>query len=56
MAQVMEKQQEEALPKLDLSTAPLPPTEHVVDEGASPEGTGYEVLLQVLPLLLQCVH
>lgn len=50
MIQVLEKQEDEALPELDLSTAPLPPTEHVVDEGASPEATGYEILLQVPPL------
>ena len=56
MAQVLEWQEEEARPELDLSTAPLPPTEHVVDEGASPEATGYEILLQVPPLFLQRMH
>ena len=48
MSQILERQQEEEVaPKLDLSAAPLPSTEHVVDEGAAPEGTGYEILLQV---------
>ena len=50
MAQaVAERQQEQSPAGLDLSAAPLPPTEHVVDEGAAPEGSGYEILLQVLP-------
>ena len=48
MAQVLERQQEQAPAELALSAAPLPPTEHVVDEGAAPEGTGYEILLQVM--------
>lgn len=47
MAQAVERQQEQSPAELDLSAAPLPPTEHVVDEGAAPEGTGYEILLQV---------
>ena len=47
MSQILERQPEEGeIPKLDLSAAPLPP-KHVVDEGAAPEGTGYEILLQV---------
>ena len=48
MAQALKRQQEDIPAGLDLSAAPLPPTEHVVDEGAAPEGTGYEILLQVL--------
>lgn len=53
MSQVLERpqQQEEEISELDLSAAPLPPTEHVVDEGAAPMGTGYEILLQVCPAL-----
>ncbi len=51
MSRVLTRQEEEVVPELDLSTAPLPPTEHVVDEGAGPEGTGYEILLQVQPCL-----
>ncbi len=53
MSQVLERQEEEVVtPELDLSAAPLPPTEHVVDEGTAPEGTGYEILLQVQPCYL----
>ena len=48
MARVLERRQEDDLAGLDLSAAPLPPREHVKDEGAAPEGTGYEILLQVL--------
>ena len=55
MSQILERQQEEEVaPKLDLSAAPLPSTEHVVDEGAAPEGTGYEILLQV-PIFVSAV-
>ena len=55
MVQAVERQQVQSLAALDLSAAPLPPTEHVVDEGAAPEGTGYEILLQVRqsPCILQ---
>ncbi|CAL5229985.1 g13418 [Coccomyxa viridis] len=47
MSQVLDRQEEDVIvPELDLASAPLPPTEHVVDEGAAPEGTGYEIMLQ----------
>ena len=55
MAQAVAQQQEQSPTELDLSAALPPPTEHVVDEGAAPEGTGYEILLQVqqCPCFLQ---
>ena len=52
MSQVLDRQEEDVIvPELDLASAPLPPTEHVVDEGAAPEGTSYEIMLQVRPCL-----
>ena len=53
MSQVLRRQEGDVIPELDLSRAPLPPTEHVVDEHAAPEGTGYEILLQVRVLALR---